>query len=152
LRGGLDNIRVVILRIGPWVEPDTAEDVATAPVGQVSSNGKKGEGGGWRAGLAKMFSARQRAPVPEVVEDRPYRSADCPINAELVERFSELTRRVQSHAIEQAWSLDWTEFARCRRLESEARAAGNLRGALKYLGEMIALLGVAARFHRKIGA
>jgi protein phosphatase len=141
---------VLILRIGQWLEPDTAVDVATSPVGQVSANGKKP--GGWRAGLLKVFSARQRAPVPEVVEDRPYRSAESPITAEVVEKFSDLTRRVQSHAIEQAWSLDWTEFARCRRLESEARTAGNLRGALKYVGEMIALLGVAARFHRKIGA
>jgi protein phosphatase len=60
-----------------------------------------------------------------------------------------LTRRVQAHAVEQAWSLDWTQFARYRRAESEARAAGKLRAALRNLGEMIVLLGVAARFHRK---
>lgn len=149
LRGGLDNITVVILRLGPWIEPDTAESIPTPPVRNESTNGvKKGR---WRSGLAKMFGGRQRATATAVVEDHPYRSAECPITAELVERCSDLTRRVQAYAIEQAWSLDWTEFATYRRREGEARALGNLRGALKCQGEMIALLGVAARFHRKTG-
>jgi protein phosphatase len=147
LRGGLDNITVVILRLGPWVEPESAQDMPTAPSHDDSANGTKG--GGWRAGLAKMFTGRTRAPAVELVEDHPYRSAECPISVELVERLSELTRRVQTQAVEQAWSLDWTTFATHRRLETEARAAGKLRSALRNLGEMIVLLGVAARFHRK---
>jgi protein phosphatase len=146
LRGGLDNITVVVLRIGPWVEPDTADDLPTAPPAITTGNGK--EPVSWRKGLANMFKGRKTATL-ELVEDHPYRSADCPITAEMVEKFSELTRKVQAHAIEQAWSLDWTKFAQHRRLESEARAAGNLRGALRSVGEMISLLGVAARFHRK---
>jgi serine/threonine protein phosphatase PrpC len=150
LRGGLDNITVVVLRIGAWVEPDTADDLPTAPSSKETANGKKP--GGWKLGLAKMFKGRGRSSATELVEDHPYRSAECPISAELVDRFSELTRRVQAHAIEQAWSLDWTQFAQHRRLEGEARAAGNLRGALRSLGEMIVLLGVAARFHRKGGS
>lgn len=147
LRGGLDNITVVVLRIGPWVEPDTADDLITAPPPSTTDNGK--EPGGWRKGLANMFKGRHKTATLELVEDHPYRSADCPITAELVEKLSELTRKVQAYAIEQAWSLDWTQFAQHRRQESEARAAGNMRGALRSVGEMISLLGVAARFHRK---
>jgi protein phosphatase len=148
LRGGLDNITVIILRIGPWIEPDTAESIMAAETAAKSAtNGKVSEG--WRGRMSKLFAGRRRTPEPEVVEDHPYRSADCPISDEMVERLSELSRRVQAHAIEQAWSLDWTQFANYRRLEGEARAARNLRGALKCLGEMIVLLGVAARFHRK---
>jgi protein phosphatase len=86
-----------------------------------------------------------------MAEDRPYRTAPCPITAELVEQLSDLTRRVQAAAVEQAWSLDWTLFAKYRRHEGEARTAGNLRKALKNIGEMIELLGTAARFHRKGG-
>lgn len=148
LRGGHDNVTVLVLRVGPWVEPDTADDLPTTPERKQATNGKKR--GNWKSSLAKMFKGR--TPTLEVVADHPYRSADCPITLELIERFSELTRKVQAHAIEQAWSLDWTEFAQHRRLEGEARAAGNLRGALRSVGEMIALLGVAARFHRKGGS
>jgi PPM family protein phosphatase len=148
LRGGLDNITVVILRLGPWVEPDSVPDLPTTPEKAGRSNDDKP--GRWNLGtLAAGLLTKRRAPAVAVVEEHPYRTAECPISAELVERFSDLTRRIQAHAIENAWSLDWTEFARFRRGETEARAKGDLRKALKNLGEMIALLGVAARFHRK---
>jgi protein phosphatase len=145
LRGGLDNITVVILRIGPWVEPDTALELATQ--GGAKSNHGPTKAAGWKSALTSIF--RHRSAAPATVEDHPYRSAECPITLELIDKYSELTRRVRAHAVEQAWSLDWTQFAKYQRGESEARAAGNLRGALRNLGEMIALLGVAARFHRK---
>lgn len=147
LRGGLDNITVVILRIGPWIEPDTAEDVPSETVTKDAVNGKPS--GKKKFSLAKLFSARKRDGQSEVVEDHPYRSAECPISLELVDKISDLTRRVQAHAIEHAWSLDWTQFAHYRRLEGEARSAGNLQAALKSVGEMVVLLGVAARFQRK---
>ena len=55
------------------------------------------------------------------------------VNLELIDKYAEITRRVQAHAVEQAWSLDWTQFARYRNAEREARTAGNLRGALRNL-------------------
>ncbi|WP_422924682.1 PP2C family protein-serine/threonine phosphatase [Singulisphaera sp. PoT] len=147
LRGGHDNITVVILRVGNWVEPDTAEDMPADSAAQPSSNGGKAEKK--KFSLTSLFSGGKKKGEAEVVEDHPYRSAECPITLELVDRISDLIRRAQGHAIEQAWSLDWTQFAHYRRLEGEARAAGNLRAALKNLGEMLVLLGVAARFQRK---
>src|SRR3954469_7228738 len=50
LRGGQDNITVVVLHIGPWVEPDSAGEVATASEDPDSANGKKSAGAGWREG------------------------------------------------------------------------------------------------------
>jgi PPM family protein phosphatase len=146
LRGGLDNITVVILRIGTWVEPDTAQDVPVQARSADPGNGKQA-----RRWLSGLFSGRSRQSAPATVEDHPYRTAACPITDELIERLAELTRRVQQHAVEHAWSLDWTEFAQHRREEAEARAAGNPRKTLKAVGEMIAMLGTAARFHRKAG-
>lgn len=147
LRGGHDNITVVIVRIGAWVEPDSAQDV---PV-QSSPTINGGNPGGLKSVLAGLFRGKQRAQAPEPVEEHLYRSADCPVGVELVEKLAELTRKVQSAAVEQAWSLDWTALTSFRRKETEARTAGNLRGALKYSGEIIELLGKAARFHRKAG-
>jgi len=147
LRGGHDNITVVIVRIGAWVEPDSAQDV---PV-QASPTINGASPGGLKSVLAGLFRGKQRAQAPEPVEEHLYRSADCPVGVELVEKLAELTRKVQSAAVEQAWSLDWTALTSFRRKETEARTAGNLRGALKYSGEIIELLGKAARFHRKAG-
>lgn len=144
LRGGNDNITVVLSRIGAWVEPDTAQDVAVeAP----ASNGRKS--GGWKAGLSGLFSGLHKKPPATTVEDHPYRTAECPISDELLEKFSELTRKAQAQAIEQAWKMDWTQFAQYRREEGEARASKNLRKILKALAEMMSVLSVAGRFHRK---
>jgi serine/threonine protein phosphatase PrpC len=147
LRGGPDNITVVMLRIGPWIEPDTATDLK-ASEGADNSN-HSGKSKGWKLGLTNLFSGRGRQSAVATVEFEPYRTAECPISAELIERFHDLTRRVQNHAVEHAWKLDWTAFASYRREEAESKAAGNLRKTLKALGEMMAMLGTAARFARK---
>lgn len=150
LRGGHDNITVVILRIGPWIEPDTAQDLPLeAAAAKPLANGRSG--GGWKSALVGILGRKRKAPATVTVEDHPYRTAACPISEELLEKFTELTRRVQAHAIEHAWSLDWTAFAELRRAEAEAKAAGNPRKNLKAISEMIAMLGHAARFHRKAG-
>jgi protein phosphatase len=146
LRGGNDNITVVITRIGAWAEPDTAESaVVEAP----AANGRRL--GGWKGGLAGLFGGRLKKTAAATVEDHPYRTAECRITDDLLEKYDELTRKVQAHAIEHAWKMDWTQFARYRREEGEARAAGNLRKTLKAIAEMIGMLGVAGRFHRKEG-
>jgi protein phosphatase len=147
LRGGPDNITVVILRVGPWVEPDTVDDLAASGAAKSGTGGKKTLSLSWKSVLSHLLRPRNAAMA--TVEDHPYRTAECLIDLELIERYAELTRRFKVQAVEQAWSLDWTQFARYSRAEGEARAAGKLRVALRNLGEMIALLGVAYRFHRK---
>ena len=62
---------------------------------------------------------------------------------------SELVRRTQATAIEQAWPVDWVALTNARRQMEEARAAANPRETLHHLGEAIALLGVGGRLHRK---
>jgi protein phosphatase len=149
LRGGHDNITVVLLRLGPWVDPDTAEDVPVDSQPKARIDGA--DGPRWRQALTGLFAGRGKQPTALTVEDHPYRSAPCPISPTLIENLSELTRRVQAYAVENAWSLDWTQFALRRREETEARKSENPRKALKAIGEMIVMLGVAARFQRKTG-
>lgn len=149
LRGGLDNITVIVLRIGPWVEPDSGE-IATKPA--ASAKGANGRiAGGWKSVIGKLLHPGQHSAPLSMAEDRPYRTAPCPITEEFVDQLSELTRRVQAAAVEQAWTLDWSLFAKYRRQEGEARSAGNLRKALRNIGELMELLSQAARFHRKGG-
>ncbi len=147
LRGGLDNITVQIVRIGPWVDPDSAELAHQDPTAK-SQNGKKTPS--WRDRVAGMFKSPKKAPVtlsPE--EEHRYRSTACPIAESLIERLSDLTERVREAAIEQAWSVDWTELADHRRKLAESRVAHHNWLSLRELGEIIAMLGQAARYYRK---
>ena len=66
--------------------------------------------GSWRKRFSELFKGRRASETP-VVEDHPYRTAECPIDEELIVRLDELTRTAQEQAIEQAWSIDWTLLA-----------------------------------------
>ncbi len=109
LRGGPDNITTVILRIGAWTEPDTAQDVPVTAGPVSTANGRPRAG--WKEKLGGLFGGRGRHAAPVTVEDHPYRTAECPITPEIVEKMADLTRRVQAHAVDHAWSIDWTAFA-----------------------------------------
>ena len=146
LRGGHDNITVLIARIGPWVEPEGDEEVAKV-AGENVANGKKG---GWIKGLTSgLLGAKKKAATATVVEEHLYRSCECPISEELVDRLAEQVRSAQQTAIDQTWPVDWTKLAGFRRRAEKLRNAGKLRAALKDLGESIDLLGQAGRTHRK---
>jgi PPM family protein phosphatase len=146
LRGGLDNVTVIIVRIGEWIDPDSAE-IRQQPEEKSSRDGDAR--GTWKHRLAGLFKGRKRAAGQAVVEEHLYRSADCPIDENLIIRLDELTRAAQEQAIEQAWSIDWTQLASLRRQQAEARAAGNDWVTFRKIGEVISLLGQGARFHRK---
>ncbi len=147
LRGGLDNITVLIVRIGQWVDPDSSEVVAEAPTDK--DNGQARARDGWKSRLSDMLKGRKRPATLAPVEDHPYRTAECPIDETLIDRLDELTRNIQEQAIAQAWSLDWTALAGLRRQLSTARAAKNHWASLRKIGEITSLLGQAARYFRK---
>ncbi len=146
LRGGLDNITVLIVRIGPWIDRDSTE-IQQRPDEPSARDGTGHES--WRQRLTGLFKSRKRSGGPAVVEEHVYRTAECPIGEDLIIRLDELTRAAQEQAIEQAWSIDWTLLASLRRQQADARAAGNDWVALRKIGEIISLLGTGARFHRK---
>jgi protein phosphatase len=146
LRGGLDNITVIIVRIGPWIAPDSTE-IHQQPDEHAGRDGS--DRPSWRRRFTQLFKGRKSSADQTVVEENVYRTADCPIDENLVIRLDELTRASQEQAIEQAWSIDWTLLATLRRQQAEARAANNHWIALRKIGEIISLLGTGARFHRK---
>jgi len=147
LRGGLDNITVVIVRIGPWVDPDSTElqNQKANPNNDRAHHARKA----WGSRISDFFKGRGRTANVPVAEEHPYRTAECTIDELLIERLDVLTRQIQEQAISQAWSLDWTALATLRRQAAEARAAHHPWVSLRKIGEIIALLGLAARFFRK---
>jgi serine/threonine protein phosphatase PrpC len=147
LRGGLDNITVLIVRIGPWVDPDSAESQHQNPSAKRDRNGQQSRT--WRERLRGMFAHQKPVAALAPEDEHRYRSSACPIDDSLIDRLSELTEKAREQAIEQAWSIDWSELASRRRKLAESRSASNAWLALRELGEIIAQLGQAARFHRK---
>jgi protein phosphatase len=147
LRGGLDNITVQIVRIGPWIDPDSGEIQQQEQTAGNDRNNQERQG--WGSRISEFLKARKRAPSQATADEHPYRSTECQLTDGLIERLDELTRSVQEVAIEQAWSIDWTSLATLRGQEADARAAKNLWSSLRKVGEIIALLGQGARFARK---
>jgi protein phosphatase len=139
LRGGQDNITVVLARIGPWVEPESAQDIPRHD-SNAESNG--------RGSFLKRLFARKK-PEPEPVEEHIYRTCSCPLGPEAIDALMDQVRKAQATAIERTWPVDWTLLTAYRRQADEAKAAGKSRSAARALGEAIVLLGTAARLHKK---
>src|SRR5262249_2144765 len=78
LRGGLDNITVLIVRIGQWVDPDSAEVLNQRPTEKNAHDYRGREG--WRSRLSGLVKGRRRNTMDTLVEDHPYRTAECPID------------------------------------------------------------------------
>jgi protein phosphatase len=148
LRGGLDNITTIIVRIGPWIDPDSAEIQNQELESNRDSDSRDRKP--FKTMVADLFKrGARRSKDLAVVPDKPYRTAPCPIDEALINRLDELTRQIQEQAIAQAWSLDWTALATLRRQAADARAAKHAWLSLRKIGEIISLLGVSARFFRK---
>jgi protein phosphatase len=137
LRGGMDNVTVIVVRVGPWVEPGTGEDN-----GQPAQDRKKG------SLLSNLFGGWRNKAEPEV-EQEPYVSAECPLDAKLVGTIADVVKNAQAAAVEQAWNVEWPELTERRKKAEAAFSSGDLRACLHDLGEAVALLGQAGRKHRK---
>jgi protein phosphatase len=147
LRGGLDNITVLVARIGPWIDPDSGE-----VQNQRTADAHKGNHRSqlsWRSRFAGLLKPRRRAATVPLAEEHTYQTSECRLDDTLLDRLDELTRAVQEQAIAQAWSVDWTALGALRRQAADARAAGNRWVSLRTVGEVISLLGQSARFFRK---
>ena len=149
LRGGLDNITVLIVRIGPWSDPDApAESAQAAPAAEANGHSK---GRAIGQALVGLFAKKGAKVEPEAPRE-PYRSCLAPIDNALMHGCDEAIRKAQAQAVEQSWSLDWTALAVHRRRAIELQAAGEPRLALRMLGEAIVMLGLAGRLHKKQGS
>ncbi len=140
LRGGPDNITVIIVRIGPWNEPGSAESDGASAGARIKAKGS------FLSGILGSFRGRSNH---EVVDEEPYQSAACAVDARLVGEMMEVVRNSQALAIDQAWSLDWPSLTQIRRAAEDAGKSGARVQAFRLLGQAIATLGQAGRQFRK---
>lgn len=141
LRGGPDNITVVIVRVGPFVDPETGRE---ADAGQPPAEEPR------RFSLGGLLGSFKRAkPVEEEYVEEPYRSHPCPLTEEFLEDLVNLVGHTKGVALDQGWPLDWATFAATRKAAADARGEGRLVAALKATGECVEMLGIAKRLHTK---
>lgn len=140
LRGGNDNITLIIVRVGEWIDPEAKN--GTPNETHLTKPQRRGS-------LFTNLLAGLQKKSPSHVEDEPYTLTTAPVSDELVGRISDLVRDTQALAVEQAWPLDWPELARVRREAEDTRSDGRLRSSLRQLGEAVVLLGEGGRVYRK---
>lgn len=141
LRGGMDNVTTMVVRVGPWHDPSTGG--ASNDSGEVAVTATSR--GSWRSFLPSF--SRKASKVE--VEQHVYREEDCRLSPEILRRLSDDVRNTQATAVDQSWQLDWGVLANFRREAEEARQEGDQRGSLRCLGEAIVMLGQAGRVYRK---
>jgi protein phosphatase len=139
LRGGTDNTSLVLVRLGPWQEPG-AEALEEA------ADGGRRAKGSFLTGLLGGLKARDRTVL---AEENIHQTAECPLDMRLLSGMNEVVKNSQLTAVEQAWPVDWPALTRHRKEAEERARAGDLRGALRSLGEAITLLGLGGRQRRK---
>ena len=138
LRGGSDNVTVVIVRVGPWVVPGTEP--------AVENPGAKKSRGNFLGGFLNNLKNKKNATVDDF---EPHQTAECRLDRPFVKRMEELVNSSQASAVELGWSVEWAPLATYRAQAEEQLKAGIFRDALESLSEAISLLGEAGRLHRQ---
>ncbi len=141
LRGGHDNITVLIVRIGPWEDPDDPKhSVQSNGLGQASS-----EKANPKALISGLLNAFQRKPQPEEIVEHVYQSASCKITEPLLNRLAETINQGCTIATDNRWPVNWSNFNDCRTRAHAAREAKDSRQAIRWFGEAINLLASSGR-------
>jgi protein phosphatase len=149
LRGGPDNITVVVARVGPIPPelPQEAEEVDDAaeegrygwswllavflagimfilghalpyfgrPLMEgtiIEALGVVGIGGLILAWLRSRRRDAKQSAFPEVTRGTPYRTASAKITPEFVSELANLEHNLQRTAVEEGWSIEWSEHNR----------------------------------------
>lgn len=140
LRGGPDNITVIVVRLGPWIEPGTKSEL---------DSGAQARGKPKGSFLTGILGSLKGKSNQDVVDQEPYRTYDCALDAKLVNEMLEVTRSSQALAVDQAWPVDWPTLTKTRKLAEESTKAGDIPKAFRQVADVITQLGQAGRQFRK---
>ncbi|MBI3464105.1 MAG: serine/threonine-protein phosphatase [Planctomycetes bacterium] len=174
LRGGPDNITLIIVRLGDPLHMEVAGPAKPSPYTELLRNypllcrtigilsllsslplsflGPDYSGlAAWVVGSLSLlmgviwrFVSRRRVKPPPP-EPVAYRHTSCLLDKAQIGRFFAQLEHVHSIATEQGWGLDWTQFAAHRSAADRCVEAGDLVAALRELCQALHLLAEAQR-------
>ncbi len=179
LRGGSDNITVIVARVGDVpgaVANDNGQSqgsgwwwlaaiwaIAMAFVGGVSLTllGNRVPGvslvgvavaGALGLVLKKWWgsSRSRRSASPEVADaSKPYRVAKAKLNAEFLNQLAAIESKLQQTAMDEGWTLDWTEHETAYNAAKAAIAENKLSRAMSGFAKTIDVLMLGFQLQRK---
>jgi protein phosphatase len=185
LRGGPDNITVLIIRVGlipPELdpEPDTEPEKPTESrfgwawligafvagvlfiVGNtlpyferfiegivIEASGIIGMGLLVLTWLRARRRERQHAALPEMTPGTPYRTASARINPDFVTELANLEYNLQRSAVEEGWSIEWTEHNRVYESAKTALSERRYQESLRDFARAIHVLMAGIQLLRK---
>jgi protein phosphatase len=175
LRGGPDNITLVVVRLGDPKDSPSAKSAKPSRFAEVLQHhsalclvvgtlsilsslplwirGLQGFGKfAWAlglllvaAGLIWQYIASRRVKKPPPPEPVAYRHVACTLDKPLLDRFHAQVEHVHAVATEQGWSFDGAEFALHRDAMEQATHSGDGATALREAGQCLHVLAVAQR-------
>ncbi len=150
LRGGNDNITVIVARIGDGSEVDLGSSGQGSPGTRGRANGRKPKSASTKKPLGRFLTAiGLQSPRMEQVDANLYRSATCTLTPEIVDPLFNLAKQAQERGVSESWPLDWAKLAQQRLKVESARAENRLEETFRELGELTYRLGYAWRRSQK---
>jgi len=176
LRGGPDNITVLVARVGtipsemgsePEIEIETTTEsrfgwswlIAMFVAGVLfivgnvlpyfdrfitgavmEAAGIIGLGSLVLVWLGARRREQERAALPEMTPGTPYRTASARINPEFVTELANLEYNLQRSAVEEGWSIEWTEHNRVYQLAKTALSERRYQESLRDFARAIHVL------------
>jgi protein phosphatase len=176
LRGGPDNITVIVVRVGavppdlPLEELPAVESTRETLLGWfqpllllfagiafiaghllttterplagflVQALGIVAIGGLALSGLRSRRLATERALLPETTPGTPYRTASARINSAFVSELANVENNLQRSAIEEGWSIEWSQHGQYFQSGKGALAEARLTDALQNFAKAIHIL------------
>ena len=146
LRGGIDNITIILVEIG---DPDNRGPFKPV-VADTRFNGKRL----WKAARRKLEDLRrwyrQRGQEPEPPPPPPpvYRVCDCSLQPRLIENLAKAERNLREMGVEESWQVNWTLLHDTRGKAEEHAREGRLSEAFREFCRAISVLSVGQSKHR----
>lgn len=139
LRGGPDNITVIVAQVGGG----DAEAQATA-----AENRHRGVLGRLLGRITSGLKQTNKT-APARAGNAPYRSAPCQVSEHSVLELASLENQLRQTAVEGAWKIDWSSFFGHHNRAEQLLRDGQCNEAVIEYGRGVGFLMVGLREHRK---
>jgi serine/threonine protein phosphatase PrpC len=139
LRGGPDNITVIVAQVGG------SEAEAQAAATETRNRGALGRLFGR---ITSNFSKSSNQTVA-AAGNAPYCTAPCQVSEQSVLELASLENQLRQNAVEEAWKIDWSSFFAHHNRAEQSLRDGRCNEALQEYGRAVTFLMVGLRQHRK---
>lgn len=130
LRGGPDNITLIVVKIVRPLTPTTPVEALPPPAADVASKQPKASGGFFGM-ITSLFKSGDAHPAGGRFGRGPYRVYSCNADAKFTHTLSSLTQELREAAKAEKWGVDWEQFNTHCELAAKAAGEQNYTNAIR---------------------